>query len=132
MRVFGPQFRLDVPCPVRVHPGDVHAQALEDKGDLVVGPIRIVKDDQVVPGMEVGEVHHGACRHARGADDAVFCALQGSYLMLHGPYRGIVVPVVGVAVDLAVGDLPEHLERGVLVVHCIDDGGDHGPVAVRG
>ena len=48
---------------------------------------------------------------------------------MHAAIR-VVVAVVGITVDLAIGNLAQHLERKILIVDGIDDGRDHWPVAV--
>ena len=61
---------------------------------------------------------------------AALAMVERGDLALDGPHGRVVVAVVGVAVHLAVGDLPQHLEVEVLVVHGVHDGRDHRAVAV--
>ena len=125
---------LDLPFetgPVRgVDPCDLYAQSFEDEGDLVVRAVDVMEDEEVPSGAQVGQIDHRAGGHAGGADHAVLGLFEGGDLLLDRADGRVVVAVIGIAVDLAVGDLAQHFEVEVLVIDRVHDGRDHRAVPV--
>ena len=90
----------------------------------------VVENDQLVSGAEVGQKDHRAGGHPGRADDAILSTFHGRHELLDGTNGGVIVPVVSVPIDLAVGDLSQHVKRLILVVDRVDDRRHHRSISV--
>ena len=94
--------------------------------------VDVVKENEVIACLQKGQVDQRAGGHARGADDAVLGSLHLRDLLLDNANGWVVVAMIGVPVDLAIGDLFEHIEGCVVVVDGVDYRRHHRLVAVWG
>ena len=117
---------------VGIHPGKGNAHPLQNQGHLVIRAVGVMKNNHVVARLEIGQVHHGAGRHARGAYNAILRVFQRRQLFFYRPDGRVVITMIRVAVNFTVRDLAKHVEREIFIIYGIDDGRNHRTVTVRG
>ena len=90
------------------------------------------KGYEVIAGLEICKINHRKSGHSGSADDTVGGAFHKCNFLFDGPAGGIVVAVIGVAVDFTVCYLAKNLEGNILVINRLDNRRNHWFVAVWG